>query len=471
MRKFIAYGPALVVLLTALVTLVAAPAAVRLVGYAATDAQVTLARQTLAQDNILKQIDRATRAIATAVEPSVVHIGIDEPVRGGRLMRTAQGSGWVFDLAGHVVTNSHVVRDAKRIFVQFQDGRAVEADLVGFDRTTDIAVLKVRSGEGLVPIVRATGGELFQGDRVYAFGSPFGFKFSMSEGIVSGLGRDPRLVIGEDGYTNFIQTDAAVNPGNSGGPLVDVEGRLVGMNVAIATAAGASAAEGQSAGISFAIPLATIESVVGQLINSGIVTRGYLGISHPGRDEMNAAELNRVGYRGLGVVATGVQADGPAEKAGIRSGDIITRLNNQPVGSVAVLRSAITNNAPGDRVTVEVVRGGELMSFTVALGELPRTDTEKREAAVAASRFGIADVDEKGGVGLEIKEVRVPSAAATAGLRPTQIITAVAGRKVETLSEFFDALANAGLHQGRQVKLTIRAAAGQGEREVVVSPR
>jgi len=111
------------------------------------------------------------------------------------------------------------------------------------------------------------------------------------------------------------------------------------------------------------------------------------------------------------------------------------------------------------------------MSFTVALGELPRTDTEKREAAVAASRFGIADVDEKGGVGLEIKEVRVPSAAATAGLRPTQIITAVAGRKVETLSEFFDALANAGLHQGRQVKLTIRAAAGQGEREVVVSPR
>ncbi|MBY0263217.1 MAG: trypsin-like peptidase domain-containing protein, partial [Phycisphaerales bacterium] len=353
----------------------------------------------------------------------------DEPTRGGGLRRTAQGSGWVFDLNGHVVTNSHVVRDARRIFVQFQDGRAVEADLVGFDRTTDIAVLKVRSSEGLVPIARATGGELFQGDRVYAFGSPFGFKFSMSEGIVSGLGRDPRLVIGEDGYTNFIQTDAAVNPGNSGGPLVDVEGRLVGMNVAIATAAGASAAEGQSAGISFAIPLATIESVVGQLIGTGVVTRGYLGITHSGRDEVNLAELNRLGFRGPGVLATGVQSGGPAEKAGIRAGDIITRLNNQVVSNVAVLRSAITNNAPGDRITVEVVRDGAPVSLTVTLGELPRSETEKREAAVAASRFGIADVEESQGVGLVITEVRVPSPAATAGLRPAQIITAVAGRK------------------------------------------
>jgi serine protease Do len=470
MRKFIAYGPALVVLVTALVTLVAAPAAVRLVGYAATDAQVQLARHSLEQDNILKQIDRATRAIADAVEPSVVHIGVDEPTRGGRLVRSGQGSGWVFDGSGHIVTNSHVVRDARRIFVQFQDGRAVEADMVGHDRTTDIAVLKVRSVEGLVPMLRATGRELHQGDRVFAFGSPFGFKFSMSEGIVSGLGRDPRLVIGEDGYTNFIQTDAAVNPGNSGGPLVDVEGKLVGMNVAIATAAGSTPNDGQSAGISFAIPLTTIESVVMQLINTGVVTRGYLGITHSGRDEANIAELNRLGFRGLGVLATGVQPGGPADTAGIRAGDIIMRLNGEAVTGVAVLRSAITNNAPGDKVTVEVVRDGKAETFTVTLGYLPRSPTEMREAAEVASRFGIVDVEQTADGGLVVTQVRVPSPAATAGLRPLQTIVGVGGRPVATLTEFFEALASNGLHQGREVKMTVRTAEGQ-EREVTVRPR
>lgn len=466
MRKFITFGPALVVLMTALVTLVAAPAAVRMVGYASTDAQIQLARQGLEQDNVLKAIDRAIRNIADAVEPSVVHIAVDEPTgRGGRWVRQAQGSGWVLDGQGHVVTNAHVVRGARRIMVQFQDGRAVEADLVGSDATTDIAVIRVKASDGLFPMQRATGVELHQGDRVFAFGSPFGFKFSMSEGIVSGLGRDPRSVIGPDGdgYTNFIQTDAAVNPGNSGGPLVNVEGKLVGMNVAIATAPKAGPEEGQSAGISFAIPLATIESVVSQLVTGGIVARGYLGITHPGSDEANQSELNRLNYRGRGVVAAGVQTGGPAARAGIQAGDIITRLNGQAVTGVPVLRSAISNNQPGDKVSVELVRSGTTQTLEVVLGNLPPTEGEKREAAEVAARFGIGDVTETMDGVLVISQVRVPSLASTSGLQPGQVIVAVDGQKIAGMRDFFNALAERGLHQGHEVTLTVQTPNGQSQ--------
>lgn len=471
MRKFIAFGPAIVVLITALVTLVAAPAAVRLVGYASTDTKIQLAQQSLDQDTILKQIDKAVRNIADAVEPSVVHIAVEEPTgRGGRWIRQSQGSGWVFDAIGHVVTNSHVVRDAKRIMVQFQDGRAVEGEVVGHDRTTDIAVIKVRTTEGLFPIQRATGQELSQGDRVFAFGSPFGFKFSMSEGIVSGLGRDPRTVIGEDGYTNFIQTDAAVNPGNSGGPLVNVEGRLVGMNVAIATAPGIDAREGQSAGISFAIPLATIESVAEQLITGGVVAKGYLGITHSGSDEANNAELNRRAFRGRGVIATGIAPGGPAFKAGMEPGDIILKLNEKQVTGVPVLRSAITNNMPGDKISVEVWRNGETRAFLVTLGNLPPTAGEMRAAAEAASRYGIGDIAESQSGEVVVTEVKNPSAAYRAGLRPNHVIVQVGDTKVATMQEFFSALAEQGLHQGRDVKFTIKTAEG-GVREYIITSR
>ena len=163
MRKFIAFGPALVVLMATLVTLVAAPAAVRLIGYASTDAQIQVARHELDQDNILKQIDKAVRNIADVVEPSVVHSGVQSASRNG--VRAAQGSGWVFDKQGHIVTNAHVVRGAGRIFVQFNDGRAADAELVGQDTFTDIAVLRVNTTEGLFPIDRATGLALHQGAR------------------------------------------------------------------------------------------------------------------------------------------------------------------------------------------------------------------------------------------------------------------------------------------------------------------
>ncbi|MGD1916156.1 MAG: S1C family serine protease [Phycisphaerales bacterium] len=257
MRRFITLGPAAVVLLTVLAALLAAPEIVRQTEATQARSQVLLARQELGQDDILLRINRATRAIAKSVEPGVVHLMTASRFRGG-----SAGSGWVYDDEGHILTNAHVVGGFDRLSVQLYTGRVMRAEVVGVDVFTDIAVLKAEDTTGLVPLPRATGEIPEQGDRVYAFGSPFNFKFSMSEGIVSGLGRDPNTGASGSAFTNFIQTDAAVNPGNSGGPLIDVQGRVIGMNVAIATGRSGDGqitpTEGQSAGISFAIPLPTI---------------------------------------------------------------------------------------------------------------------------------------------------------------------------------------------------------------------
>ncbi len=275
MRRIVSFGPAFVVLLTAGAVLVALPGMMMRVTAVRARERVELARQELDGDDILERFNRATQRVADAVEPSVVHLDI-------RMWRGAgaSGSGWVFDDDGHIVTNAHVVGPASRVDVQFFDGRVETGQVVGVDPLTDIAVLKVPTGDYLVPVRRATGERVHRGDRVFAFGSPFNFKFSMSEGIVSGLGRTARGGIGQAGITNYIQTDAAVNPGNSGGPLVDVNGRVVGMNVAIATAENSEGGtEGQSAGISFAIPLATIEPRVEQIIEGQTPRSGYLGVS------------------------------------------------------------------------------------------------------------------------------------------------------------------------------------------------
>ncbi|MCC6321638.1 MAG: trypsin-like peptidase domain-containing protein [Phycisphaerales bacterium] len=476
MRKFITFGPALVVLLTAVVTLIAAPAAVRLVGYAGTEAGMRQARQVLEQDNVLKQIDRAVRAVAEAVEPSVVHIACSPDAGGGRDGRfprlTSQGSGWVFDAAGHVVTNAHVVRGAGQIEVTFQDGRTSSAELVGLDPATDVAVIKVRTSEGLFPVTRATGVELHQGERVYAFGSPFGFKFSMSEGIVSGLGRDPQRVLGEGGYTNFIQTDAAVNPGNSGGPLVNVEGRLVGMNVAIATATNSDGtSEGQSSGISFAIPLSTIESVVSQIISTGVVQRGYLGINHKELEERNDRELDARGIRTRGVFISRVEEGGPADLAGLRAGDVITHIGGQATPTIAVLRSVIITHAPGDKVKVEVWRDGKSEDFSVTVGELTvPTIVEQNQAWEAIQRFGIMRLAPAGDGGrLVVTAMTRNSPAMQTGLRPGMTITAVDGHALSTPSDFITQAARP-LSQGRSVKITVQDDNG-GEREVEINPR
>jgi S1-C subfamily serine protease len=299
---------------------------------------------------------------------------------------------------------------------------------------------------------------------VYAFGSPFGFKFSMSEGIISGLGRDPRAVIGEDGYTNFIQTDAAVNPGNSGGPLVNVEGRVIGMNVAIATGResnGAQPEEGQSAGISFAIPLSTIEPVVQRIISGGAAPKGFLGIQYLGIDERNTARLLDLGIRKQGVYIDEVTEEAPAARAGLKPGDVIVAINSRTVTGLPAFRTMVANAGPGEIVDVRVLRKGEELDFKVTLDPMPPSRVELREILEAMASFGITGFGETDDTALVIADVSARSAAAQEGFRVGQTITSVERQRVTQLDQLMVSLYNAGLLLGKPVNVEVLDENGQ----------
>lgn len=357
MRRFVWFGPGLVVMLAMAVTLVAAPMAIRNIQTSLLAADVRIAQARLDSSGTLEQINISARAIADATLPGVVHITARSP-------GLATGAGWVYDASGHIITNSHVVRDAdpSSIRVETYDGRVKRAEIVGVDAATDLAVLKIDVDTAAFALRRATSEPVHVGDRVYAFGSPFGIKFSMSEGIVSGLGRSEAAgflgVLG--GYTNFIQTDAAMNPGNSGGPLINAEGRVIGMNTAIANSVPETSDgrpfQGQSAGIGFAMPLETIESVADQLIESPTVLRGYLGIQLAPLAAIGMSAIEDLGYEGPGVIVGRVEAGHPAASAGLLRGDVIVSIDDRSTPDPDVLRSFVSIKKPGDTVKIKLWR-------------------------------------------------------------------------------------------------------------------
>lgn len=450
MRRFLAFGPAFVVLLAAVVVLLVAPTAVRRVRAARTHAVVQVAQHALDDDDVLERINTATRNIALAVEPSVVHIDVSGIGHG---LVWGSGSGWIFDHLGHIITNAHVVGDAREITIQFYDGHITSATVVGLDRDSDIAVLKFENGEDRVPARLASGQRLQIGDRVYSFGSPFGFKFSMSEGIVSGLGRSARTAAGQTRISNFIQTDAAVNPGNSGGPLVDVRGRVVGMNVAIANALNAQgASEGQSAGISFAIPLGTIESRVRQLLAGGPIVSGYLGVfflDNNGR----AAE-----GRPRGVYVDDVVDNGPADRAGMKSRDIVVEIDDQPVTDGNVLSTLISTRSPGEELHLKVWRDGKILDLTAIVAERKEVNRAQMYEERVQRRFGfeVADVDGR----IVVQEVLPGSIAANAGLAKGQTVLAVLDVNSNLRESLIAFLARPGLLARDVLSLTVADESG-----------
>jgi serine protease Do len=456
MRRFISFGPALVVLLTIGVVLLAVPAAVRRITAADTSAKIVLAQRSMDDDDILERINTATRAVADSVRPSVVHIEVSS---GRRFAARSTGSGWVFDDDGHIITNAHVVRGAERVSVQFSDGRVVQAEKVRgevflADPYTDVAVIKVPRDPGVFAIKRATGIQPRQGDSVFAFGSPFGFKFSMSRGIISGLGRDPSAAVEFGGFTNFIQTDAAVNPGNSGGPLVDVKGRVIGMSVAIATGRNSDGATdengGDSAGISFAIPLGTIESVVSQLLEKGQVSRGMLGIQF----EREPREVRgEDGSYGLGVGIDWVSEEGPAFGAGLRAGDVITSIDDQQVREPSQLRSLIGSRLPGQEVKFKAWREGRVKELSARLIEYPRNDILNLGAFGAMRRFGM-ELDRRRDRAVVIW-VGEDSQAARAGFARGQTIKKVGEMEVNSAQTTYIALGDQGLLLGKRIAVEI----------------
>jgi S1-C subfamily serine protease len=300
---------------------------------------------------------RGVTAIARQVSPSVARVDAQGPLGAG------SGSAVVFRSDGVLVTNAHVVDGAARVTVTLPDGERREAQVVGGDPASDLAVLRVDAADLPVPVWADADATPSVGDPVVAIGSPFGLDGSVTSGIVSALGRTVTPAQGV-ALVDLIQTDAAINPGNSGGALVDAAGRILGINTAIASSGGGSE------GVGFAIPATTATSVADQLLTDGVVRRAELGIAGQTVDA-DTATLYGLPVTS-GAVVVDVRPDSPADRAGLEQGDIITAIDDEPVGSVAELVGRIQQRRPGDEVTLAVARPGtDERTVTVTLGEAP----------------------------------------------------------------------------------------------------
>ena len=309
-------------------------------------------------------LDAYSRAVTTAVErvrPAVVSIDVRGTRRGrGRRSpaETASGSGFVFATDGLILTNSHVVDGADAIEVSLPDGRTARADLIGQDPDTDLAVIRISAGD-LTALAFGDSHALKPGQLVVAIGNPFGFQHTVTAGVVSALGRTLRARNGRL-IDNIIQTDAALNPGNSGGPLVTSAGTAVGVNTAII-------AGGQ--GLSFAVPISTVVMVLPALLRDGRVRRGYLGLA--GQDVPLLTRVQRFHRiaQANGVLVVSVEADGPARAACVRDGDIIVSLDGHPVAGLDELGRLLTEDRIGARVRLGVLRGAERLDLDVLIAD------------------------------------------------------------------------------------------------------
>jgi putative serine protease PepD len=329
--------------------------------YAALDGGGPTAVASSSSPGTAKTVDNGALTIGEVYDrtnASVVEITVttQAPVEGpmGSGTAQAQGSGFVYDANGHVVTNAHVVDGAQSAKVRFADGTTHDATVVGVDASTDLAVLKVDApSSALHPVELADSSQVAVGDVVVAIGSPFGLENSVTAGIVSALGRSMQA---PNGYTitGAIQTDAAINHGNSGGPLLDLDGKVVGVNAQIESESGGND------GVGFAIPSKTVASVVGQILDGGAVEHAYLGVS------VTEATGATAGAR-LADVRSGT----PAAEAGLQGGDVVTAVDGDAVGSAAALQSAIDAKKPGDRVIVDYLRSGERRTVRVTLATRP----------------------------------------------------------------------------------------------------
>ncbi len=309
------------------------------------------------------------RFVVKAVQSSVVGVKVSRNLDGqdndelssfffgpGRGLRELnQGSGVIVDAEGYIITNYHVVDRASEVSVELSDGSTHDAQVVGADPATDLAVLKIGAAN-LTAAPWGKSSDLEVGDPVLAIGSPFGLARTDTHGILSSTGR--HAVVENVNYQDFLQTDAAVNPGNSGGPLVNMQGEIVGINTAIVGPT--------YQGISFAIPSDMVHGVYDQLIHSGKVARGWLGVS---MRELTPEEAEKLGVSGA--VVSGVLPDSPAAETGIHRGDIITKWNGKPVSSPAELGLQVAWSKIGDKVTVTVRRGDKERQFTVTVGQRP----------------------------------------------------------------------------------------------------
>jgi Do/DeqQ family serine protease len=336
----------------------------------------------------LERQNKAYERIAESVTPAIVAIQSTQVVKvqqspfmmdpffrqffgnmvpGGPRERSehALGSGVVVSADGYILTNNHVVTKATEIEISLSDHRSFKGKVVGADPQTDIAVVKV-DAHNLPVVPFGDSAQMKVGDTVMAFGNPFGQFFTVTRGSVSALGRS---LPDAEKLENFIQTDAAINPGNSGGALVNVRGQVIGINTAIIPGSSGPGGEGSWIGIGFAIPSNTAKHVMEDLIKTGKVSRGYLGVAIGPLSDALAKKFDVPDTSGA--LVQDVTAGGPADKAGLKNGDVIRKLNGQTVADSGDLTSRVTNLNPGTEVRLDILRDGKPMTISVTLGERP----------------------------------------------------------------------------------------------------
>jgi serine protease Do len=375
-----------------------------------------------------------------------------------RNLVTGQGSGFFISADGYAVTNNHVVDKAETVQVTTDDGKSYEAKVIGTDPRTDVALIKIE-GRSDFPYVHFADGNPRIGDWVLAVGNPFGLGGTVTAGIVSARGRD----IGAGPYDDFIQIDAPVNRGNSGGPTFDVDGNVIGVNTAIFSPSGGSV------GIAFAIPAETVKSVVSQLKEHGAVTRGWIGVQiQPVTDEI-ADSLGMKAAKGALVAEP--QANSPAVKAGIKAGDVITSVNGRSVKDARDLARQIGGMHPGTSVNLMVLRSGKEQAMTLTLGELPnqqrqaKLEPEKggtQQGSIQVPRLGLtlapaAQVAGSGNDGVVVTEVDPNGAAAEHGFKTGDVIVEVGGKKVENPNDVRNAIADAQKGGKRSVLMRVKS--------------
>src|SRR6201997_2092114 len=336
------------------------------------------------------------------------------------------GSGVIFDAkSGYIVTNAHVVENANEITVTLQDGRDLKAQIVGSDTPSDVAVLKVKP-EGLSQIVLGDSARAEVGDFVVAIGNPFGLQHTVTSGIISGLSRSG---INPDGYEDFIQTEASINPGNSGGALVNLRGELIGINTAILSRSGGNI------GIGFAIPVNMARSVMEQLIRYGSVKRGQLGVSMYTVTPDIAHSLGLPSA--VGALVSQVVEGSPADQAGIRTGDVITAVNGQPVKSNSELRNTIGLLRVGDKVDIGLLRDGKPLRVTAVIADTT-LELTGGPAAIHKGFEGAVLGDAPDAGGALVRSVEPGSAAAQAGLRAEDVIVGANRGRVNSVRDLRD---------------------------------
>ncbi len=393
-----------------------------------------------------------------------------------RRQQIGEGSGFVISADGYILTNNHVVDEADKIMVALQGGREMEAEMIGSDPSIDLALLKVDAGEDKLPTLPLGDSDSLRiGEWVIAIGNPLEYDHTVTVGVLSA--RKRRLEIGDQGgLVTFLQTDAAINFGNSGGPLLNARGQVIGINVAITRA-------GMAEGIGFALPINQVSAVVDQLRERGFVRRGYLGIT------MNNAGIDEDvrNYFGLpddrGVLVEDVSDGGPADNAGIRPDDVIRKVDGEIIEDNDDLIAKISSRQPGEDVMLEIMRDGEKRLIRVTLTERPQNpgaanrpddrrdeEPEERESSGLGITVEELNMQSRRMLGLDdnqrgvlVTEVEFGSQARQKGIAQRMVITAINDQPIRNIGDWVDEIEE--LSSGSVVKMTVAFNAGDGLRQ------